>query len=272
NGAMTDIGAGWAGSSIATDIDELGRVVGYYDAGSGSRPFLRAAGGATGDLGTLGGTNSGASKINLFGEVAGWSSHDDNIGRPVIFRGGTIVDLGTPAGTEGSAWGINDVGDAVGYSFDGDDRYAFLYRDGVLHDLNDLIPPGSGVGLISAAGIDDLGRIACSGCFGGQVAGRDCPGGQIRPVLLTPASGDTLEGLIDLIGQLDLPKGTETSLLAKLGHALQCAEDSDTACMCNSLHAFTNEVNAQAGKKIPEDEAQLLLAAAQGLMAELDCP
>jgi probable HAF family extracellular repeat protein len=272
NGAMTDIGTGWTGWSIATDIDELGRIVGYRQAGGASLPFLREAGTAR-DLATLGGTANGANKINLFGEVAGWSSYPaDPTLRPVLFRGNTVVDLGSLGPGEGSAWGINDLGSAVGYSLTGEgDQHAFLYRDDVLHDLNELIPVGSGVELMTAAGIDDLGRIAGSGCFGGQVEKAKCNGGQVRPVLLTPASGDTLEGLIDLIGQLDLPKGTENSLLAKLEHALRCADTDDIACMCNSLHAFTNEVSAQAGKKIPADEAQLLLAAAQGLMAELDC-
>jgi hypothetical protein len=37
--------------------------------------------------------------------------------------------------------------------------------------------------------------------------------------------------------------------------------------LCNSLKAFVNEVNAQTGKKLTEEEAQLLLAAAEGLRA-----
>jgi hypothetical protein len=41
--------------------------------------------------------------------------------------------------------------------------------------------------------------------------------------------------------------------------------------LCSSLKAFVNEVNAQAGKKLTEEEAQLLLAAAEGLMATLGC-
>jgi probable HAF family extracellular repeat protein len=273
NGVMTDIGTGWTGWSIATDIDELGRIVGYRQAGGTSLPFLREAGTAR-DLATLGGTANGANKINLFGEVAGWSSYAADMSiRPVIFHGTSVTDLGTLGIGEGSAWGINDLGNTVGYSLtSGGDRHAFLHHDGVLYDLNALIPAGSGVGLISAVAIDDLGRIACSGCFGGELDGSSCTGGQIRPVLLRPTNSGTLGGLIDLIGQLDLPKGTENSLLAKLEHALDCADSGDVKCMCNSLRAFENEVSAQAGKKIPADEARLLLAAAQGLRAELGCP
>jgi probable HAF family extracellular repeat protein len=272
NGVMTDIGTGWPGWSIATDIDELGRIVGYYQADGGMLPFLRVAGTMT-TLATLGGTSSGANEINLFREVAGWSSYPDTGAQPVIFRGASATDLGSLGGSEGSAWGINDLGDAVGYSNTSDEnRHAILYHDGVLYDLNDLIPPGSGVELMTSAGIDDLGRIAGSGCFGGLVEEAKCTGGQIRPVLLKPTSSGTLGGLIELIGDLDLPKGTENSLLSKLEHALNCADTDDVACMCHSLKAFTNEVSAQAGKKITDEEAQLLLAAAQGLMGELGCP
>ena len=39
NGVITDIRATFSGESIATDIDEFGRVVGYYDAPGGSQPF-----------------------------------------------------------------------------------------------------------------------------------------------------------------------------------------------------------------------------------------
>jgi hypothetical protein len=111
------------------------------------------------------------------------------------------------------------------------------------------------------------------GCFGGQLVGRDCIGigGQIRAVLLTPTGQQAIQGIIDLIGQLGLPKGTANSLLAKLENAIKCADRNDPVCMCNSLKAFVNEVNAQAGKKLTEEEAQLLLAAAEGLMATLGC-
>ena len=272
NGAITDIGASFDGRSVATDIDELGRIVGYYDASGGSRPFRWAAG-VTSDLGTLGGTDGGANKINLFGETAGWSSYlSDEEARPVIFRGGAPIDLGTLGGGDGSAWGINDLGHAVGYSLTGDGRWhAILYRGGVLYDLNALIPANAGVELIAATAIDDLGRIVGFGCFGGQLAGRDCIGGEVRAMLLTPSGQQAIQGIIDLIGQLGLPNGTANSLLAKLQHAIRCADRNDLNCVCNSLNAFVNEVNAQAGKKLTTPQAQLLLAAAEGLMATLGC-
>ncbi len=274
NGAVTDIGASFEGGSIATDINEFGRVVGYYDAPGGFRPFLWVSG-IPSDLGSLGGSNGGANKINLFGDVAGWSSYADNKPRPVIFRGSNIVELGTLGGNEGAAWGINDLGRAVGYSTTTDRRWhAFFSRGDELSnlaDLNDLIPAAAGVELIAATAIDDLGRIVGYGCSGATLTGRDCNGGQIRAVLLTPTGGPPIQGIIDLIDQLDLPKGTENSLLAKLESALKCADRGNLACTCNSLRAFINEVSAQAGKALTQEEAQLLIAAAEGLRATLGC-
>jgi probable HAF family extracellular repeat protein len=271
NGTMTDIGASFDGSSIATDIDEFGRVVGYHSGASGQWGF-RWFGGAATDFASLGGSNSGANKINLFGDVAGWSSYAGNVARPVIFRGNAVVDLGSLGGQEGSAWGINDLGHAVGYSYTGDTKqHAFIYRGSNLYDLNDLIPTAAGIEMMAAPAIDDLGRIVGYGCSGGTVVERACTGGQIRAVLLTPTGGQSIQDLIDLIGQLNLPRGTENSLLAKLQNALKCADRANVACMCNSLSAFINEVRAQAGKALTQEDADLLIAAAEALMATLGC-
>jgi probable HAF family extracellular repeat protein len=267
NGAITDIGASFDGRSIATDIDELGRVVGYYDAPGGSRPFRWAAG-VISDLGTRGGTAGGANKIKLFGETAGWSSYADNKARPVIFRGGAIVDLGTLGGNDGSAWGINDLGRTVGCSLTGDKRWhAFLHRRGVLYDLNDLIPANAGVELIAVTAIDDLGRIVGFGCFGGQLAGRDCSGGQLRAVLLTPPFGQMLHDLIELLNRLGPRGGRANSLRATLESADRCVGRGDAACLRGPLTAFAEELQAQAGEALTEEHARLLAAAVEGLRA-----
>ena len=64
-------------------------------------------------------------------------------------------------------------------------------------------------------------------------------------------------------------KGTANSLLAKLESALQKIEDdkanNDKAAI-HSLEAFINAVQAQQGKKIPEAEADALIADAQTII------
>lgn len=82
------------------------------------------------------------------------------------------------------------------------------------------------------------------------------------------ALSDPVE-LLDILAQdiidLGLHQGIENSLLVKLDTALQKLEDdnqnNDVAAI-NSLQAFINAVEAQRGKKIPEEDADDLIAAA----------
>jgi probable HAF family extracellular repeat protein len=77
--------------------------------------------------------------------------------------------LGTFGGSISIAYGINNHGDVVGYARTNDQYnadHAFLYANGVLHDLNDLVPPPNpGVSrVISYANdINDSGEIVCQG-------------------------------------------------------------------------------------------------------------
>jgi probable HAF family extracellular repeat protein len=62
--------------------------------------------------------------------------------------------------------GIDDFGQVVGFStLTETDFYshAFLYSGTVMHDLNDLIPVGSGWQVYSAVGINSKGQIAANG-------------------------------------------------------------------------------------------------------------
>jgi probable HAF family extracellular repeat protein len=58
----------------------------------------------------------------------------------------------------------------VGSSSRSGSSHAFLWNDGVMSDLNDLIPPDSGWVLFSAAAINDVGQIVGWGLYNG--AGR----------------------------------------------------------------------------------------------------
>lgn len=74
----------------------------------------------------------------------------------------------------------------------------------------------------------------------------------------------------DLAGS-DLPAATRSSLGAKLEAARRALARGATEAACNQLAAFTNEVRAQSGKKIPESEATDLIAAAEAIRAALGC-
>jgi probable HAF family extracellular repeat protein len=57
---------------------------------------------------------------------------------------------------------IENVGQVVGWSQVDDDVHAFIWQDGVMTDLNVLIPSGSGWILRDASAINDAGEIAGS--------------------------------------------------------------------------------------------------------------
>jgi probable HAF family extracellular repeat protein len=80
-----------------------------------------------------------------------------------VYQNDTLTSLGTLHGdgewfagfpAYSLAFGINDAGDMVGES----DGTAFIYRNGVMADLNTLVPAGS-PHLGRARAINDLGQI-----------------------------------------------------------------------------------------------------------------
>jgi probable HAF family extracellular repeat protein len=93
---------------------------------------------------------------------------------------GVIHDLGTlPAGPNGatsSANAINSSGQIVGYSqalANGSVRnHAFVYSDGTMLDLNNLLEDAPGWTLLStASGINDAGQIIGLGTYNGVTHG-----------------------------------------------------------------------------------------------------
>ncbi|MBW4510574.1 MAG: PEP-CTERM sorting domain-containing protein [Scytonematopsis contorta HA4267-MV1] len=77
-----------------------------------------------------------------------------------------------------SALGINEKGDVVGGAYDGTVS-AYVYTNGVLQYLNDLISPQSGWTLEFGIDINDAGQIIGNGIFNGEE----------RAFLLTPYDG-----------------------------------------------------------------------------------
>lgn len=176
----------------ATDINDLGQVVGSSDNASGQTHAFRTAPNspinpATDDLGTLGGDNSDATAINNLGQVVGSSTTADGQTRAFLTAPNSAInpltdDLGTLGGSLSLATDINDSGQVVGYSTTatGENR-AFLYDDGQLFDLNSLIDTNLGLILDYAAGINNRGQIIAQ-------SGWLTPGSPttVRAFLLTP--------------------------------------------------------------------------------------
>ena len=180
DGTMTNLGTLGGGYSIANGINAFGTVVGQASTASGNMHAFAHSGGSMTDLGTLGGSFSAASAINGSGMIVGQAyTSGDTSARAFLYDGTKMTDLGVTNGfTASAADSINSAGEVVGKLYGklspGSGAYvqhAFLYRDGIMTDLNTLLPASAAFSsyvLNEATGIDDQGRIVGIGTFAGK--------------------------------------------------------------------------------------------------------
>jgi len=78
-----------------------------------------------------------------------------------------------------------------------------------------------------------------------------------------------LPPVLALIEELALPQGTETSLVSTINNAMKSLEKGNEGAAVNQLQAFINKVEAQRGKKISEEAADMLIAYADIVIAQI---
>ena len=130
------------------------------------------------------GASSDAQDINLADEIVG-SAETPAGTRAFRYENSRFTDLGSLGGTSNGATAINDVGQIVGWSTlvgaDPQAQRAFLYVNGRMYDLNDLVEPLP-TPLTEARRINNRGQIIANAC---PPAGTN---GNCRAYLLTPVS------------------------------------------------------------------------------------
>jgi probable HAF family extracellular repeat protein len=165
NGAVTLLGGlndAWI--SAASSINDSGQVVGWsgVEAGLGgpSVAFLSSNGVMTGlyPFGAPDSCGSTATDINNSGEIVGSDRCLPHQRGGFLVSNGEVQDLGAFIPSA-----INDPGTVAG----ADGGHAFMDSNGVLRDLNDLLPAGSGWVLNTAAALNDAGQVVGTGTLNG---------------------------------------------------------------------------------------------------------
>jgi len=177
---------------VATGINDHGQVVGATGCAfpiTHAVLWPNAADGPAIDLGNLGGTGFNvAFGINNRGQVVGQAGVPDGINFHAFLwtKDDGMKDLGTlPGDIQNWAETINNNGQAVGTSFDANgNMHPFIWQDGVMTNLNTLIPRGSQSLLLEALGNNDRGQIV------GYLLTAN---GEVHAYLATPCEEDQLE-------------------------------------------------------------------------------
>lgn len=163
-GSMVTYGTLGGADSTGAAINNSGRIAGSAANADGSTHAVTGMSGSLSKLNVYGGAVSSFGRaINGAGQVAGYYYPGAGGVRAFTQVGGVDIDLGTLGGNFATASGINSAGHIVGFSALDDSSpwlaHAFLYADGVMHDLGTM----EGASLSEATAINDNGQVAGHG-------------------------------------------------------------------------------------------------------------
>lgn len=154
-------------SGEATDINDLGQIVGYSGTpGDAAQHAFLYSGGRMRDLGTLGGGDSYALGINSLTHIVGGSYlAGDAVQHAFLYSSSRMRDLGTLGGTTSYANGLNSLDQVVGAAdLAGDaEQHAFLFSAGHMRDLGTL-----GGTTSYANAVNTLGQVVGGSSISGE--------------------------------------------------------------------------------------------------------
>jgi hypothetical protein len=166
-----------------------------------------------------------------------WGTPDDIFGDLQPLSGSPCIDAGDNAGVPADTIDLDDDGDTtepVPFDLAGSSRFA-----------DDPLTPDTGAG---TPPIVDVGAY------------------EYQP--------DWLGDIEDAVMALDLPRGIERSLQAKLAAASRALDDDNArndVAGCNNLRAFINAVQGHSSRHIPETDAAMLIEKADQTLESLGC-
>lgn len=121
------------------------------------------------DLGLVEGNDNMVHAINNSGSLVGAAANPQS-GVQAFVSNGRRFPLGTLGGAFSVAHGINNSGHIVGGSLTEANKafHAFLFTEGSMYDLNQLLVDAPHWELLQAVGINDQGQIVGVGLLDGQ--------------------------------------------------------------------------------------------------------
>jgi probable HAF family extracellular repeat protein len=176
NGQIVNLGPPGSYQAAPAAINDSGEIIGnYYTSSTDNGPFLYSNGRFTKLAAGPPGTTVTANAINNNGVIVGAISYNTNstVSHAALYSNGVWKDLGTlPGATTGTAAvGINTAGQIIavaGYRvtsyhpFIPAKTVACIIQNGVVVNLNTLIPTNSGFNLSRAIAINNAGQILCN--------------------------------------------------------------------------------------------------------------
>ena len=191
--------------TVASGIDRLGRVVGYFTDASGTHGFL-FENGAFSTITYPGAAWTAAYGVNIAGQIVGAYGPSELSGRHGFLRsGGMFSSIDVPGSSDTVARGLNSLGQIVGdYLGPDGSRRGFLLSGGNYGAIGS--PDGGGS---VARGINDAGQIVGAIGSGPGAKGFVMSAGSFARIQF-PESGYTdvwgVNDLGDIVGQIDSPQ------------------------------------------------------------------